>query len=291
MDIRFRRIAASDRDLHGSLLEHVEALFHAGEHFRRWIAQGAWNDDYEVFAAIGPTGRILATVGRMRMCLVVAGAERRGWQLATVGTREAERGRGLARRLLDWTLREARQNDLPVILFANDGVRDFYPRFGFRPVRQWQFTAACAVNPAAHPAPRLDYDREADRAVLFRHAANAAACGSSLSARDYAGALAFHLVGGGLPIYWFEDLDTILIASVKDRCLRLHGMLATRPCDLRTLLPRLVTGPVETIAFGFDPAGLWPAPVSAVQTDESLFVSEAIPSPAGPFRFPDLAQT
>ncbi len=287
------RIRHSDRDWHERVFAFMESVFRAaGRTFKPWAERGGWRPDYEILA-IERDGQILSTVGRQRLRLVVNGQERDGYQLGGVASRPDQRGRGLSRRVLTWILSEADALNLPVILFANKSVLDFYPRFGFRRVLQKRFVAAGTIEPAGHPAPTVDIGVAADRERLAGLCARACVLGETLSARDYYPALLFHLIYRPRPVYRLDEFEAALIANVEDERLVLHELLAARPFDLAAALPRLVSHPVRELEFRFSPEGWWPKAqaLPAGEADSPLFVRGMPPLSTDVFRFPDLAQT
>ncbi len=287
------RIKHSDRDWHERVFAFMESVFRAaGSNFKPWADRGGWRPGYEILA-IERDGQILSTVGRQRMRLVVNGQGRDGYQLGGVASRPDQRGRGLSRRVLTWVLSEADAQNLPVILFANKSVLDFYPRFGFRRVFQKRFTAAGTIAPGVHPAPTIDIEAATDRARVETLCARAGILGETFSARDYYPALLFHLIYRPRPVYWFDECEAALIASVEGERLVLHELLAARPFDLAAALPRLISHPVGELEFRFSPEGWWPAAqaLSADEADSPLFVRGLPPLSSDVFRFPDLAQT
>jgi len=268
----------------------VESVFQDVD-FRLWSARGGWTPDYEVFAFTeGP--EIVASIGRTRMRLVTGGEAVAGWQLGAVSTRASHRGRGLSRRLMEAVLAELVRPDQPVILFANPRVLDFYPRFGFRPVEQHLFAAETGITPAAAPAPALDIGRAEDRARIAAVAARAAPVNRRFAATDYCSILLWHLCDRPMRVRHLDAFDAVAVVSEEAGRLTLHDLQAPRPFPLTEALPSLVTGPVREIAFGFEPGDWWlEARPTGRDAHSHLFVRGMPAPPAGPIRFPDLAQT
>lgn len=288
-----RRITYADRDWHERFFVfEAQAFRSAGSNFRPWTERGGWHPGYEVFA-IEEDGEILSTAGRERMHLVIGGEERLGYQLGAVATRADCRNQALSRRLLTWLLGEDDASSRPVILFGNKSVLDFYPRFGFTRIMQKRFTAALEIEPDARLAPALDLDKLRDRKWLSDLCRRARAPGVVFSARNYYPTLLWHLTYKARPVFWFKELDAAVVASVADDRLILHDVIATKPFDLRPILPRLTSSRAKALTFGFGPEAWWPSAQASPDDDmDSPFFVRGLPSlPAGAFRFPDLAQT
>lgn len=283
--MNLRRITHRDTDWHDRFFAFVESNFRVAT-FRRWSELGGWHPGYEVFA-VEQDGKILSTVGRERMRLVVAGRPSEGFQLGAVATRADRRGQGLSRRLLSAVLDDV--GETPVILFANPRVLDFYPRFGFQRLMQKRFSAHVEIEPAS-PAPLLDIEKASDRTWLENLCRRARAPGSILSARDYYPTLLWHLLHRPTPVFRLDA--AAVVASTEGHRLVLHDIVASQPLDLRATLPRLASGPIRTLEFGFGPEDWWPATSSSLEDDASThFFVRSLPSPSSAFRFPDMAQT
>ena len=287
-----RRITHRDRDWHDRFFAFVESAFGAGHNFRRWTERGGWHPSYEVFA-IERDGQLLSTAGRERMRLVIDGEEHNGYQLGAVASHADHRNQGLSRRLLTWLLSEDEAPMRPVILFANQRVLDFYPRFGFTRILQRRFASTAEIEPAARLAPTLDLDAPDDRERLADLCRRARAPDTAFSARDYYPTLLWHLTYKPRPVFRLDEVGAALVASVEADRLVLHDVIATRPFDLRQVLPRVISSRVTTLEFGFGPESWWPSahPLPADETDSPLFVRCLPPLSTETFRFPDLAQT
>lgn len=295
MSIARRRITGADLEWHDRCFRFVGGVFPAIDP-RRWACwrdRGAWHDPYEVLALVDGE-RIVSTVGLTRMRLVVDGVALTGFQLGAVATLESHRGQGLSRRLMRWVFDELPSPDQPVFLFGNKNVLDFYPRFGFRQVRQRRWILRADIAPVTSRATRFDPDSAGDRERLATLCARAAPVPGPLSASDYYPIALWHLTCTPTSGFWLHDRNTFVAADIDDGRLAVHDIIALQPRDLRPALASLAAVPVGTVAFGFDPSPWCPGtqPVADEEADAQspLFVRGA-PSVTGPVGFPGLAQT
>lgn len=310
MKVEIRRIRCYDFEWHAAFFRFVLANFR-GADFSLWGERGGWNADYEVFAAL-EDGEIVATIGRTRMHVVVAGVGSIAWQLGAVATRADRRGSGLARRLMQYVLGDLDFPDQLVFLFANKSVLDFYPHFGFRRVMQQHFSAKVELEPARVGAYRLDIAEAAGRARLSAICARSTAIGHDFSVRDYYSTLLWHLCHAPFSIFQIEAHDSVVVVRVENISgngahLVIYDVLAREPFDLRSVLPALISEPIRAVKFCFNPTSLWqtdPLGGEAAARAESesgiicepdlgapLFVRGAPNLPANGLYFPDLART
>ncbi|MCY1664961.1 GNAT family N-acetyltransferase [Rhizobium sp. SL86] len=193
--MELRRIGRHDREWHVRFFSHLEVVFGIGN-FAGWERVGGWGGRYEVLA-LTEGQDICATIGvTMLEGRLGEAASLPIRQLGAVATRPEDRGRGLARRLLNHVLAEADSEGTPVLLFANPSVVDFYPRFGFRrliPDRLF-LDLAPGGELKGSLGRRLDPEAPEDRAVLTRWCERARVHGGVLSARPDACILLWHLM-------------------------------------------------------------------------------------------------
>ncbi|GMV28126.1 MAG: hypothetical protein AMXMBFR59_02510 [Rhodanobacteraceae bacterium] len=290
MPLEIRRIHSADRDAHEHFHAFVPLTFRRVD-FRRWDERGGWNDDFTAWL-LEEDGEVVASVGVTRMRLIVGGEARDGYQLGAVATHPGRRGRGHSRVLLEGVLAHIDADASPVLLFANESVLAFYPRFGFRAVAQQRFDAQTTVLPAAVTASACEVADAAARQRLAALCRAAAANDSVFSARDYFSTLLWHLTYRPIQAYWLDDGHAIAAVERRDDVLVLHDIVARRPFDLAAALPSLIDAPVSRIEFGFAPWRWWPNATPAGRYAGSpLFVRGIGHALAEPLRFPDLAQT
>ena len=286
------RIRHSDTDWHEPFFAAVEEIFGCGETFRRWAQMGGWNDSYQVFAICN--GRQLASiVGVMDMHFLFDGVEREGVQLGAVGTLPDFRGTGLSRRLMHRVMADYSVPEKPALLFANDAVLEFYPRFGFRPVVQKRFVLARSLDPAARPIRRLDVARQADRALLVDHCARAAPINDRFAARDYFPIMLWNQLHSPRQVVLADDAAAVLVVSQVDQRLIVHDIYAPPAFDLIHALASAIDAPVKAIEFCFDPEEWLTAMTVKLEsyTEDPCFLLWSGKLSPGNRRFPDLAHT
>lgn len=284
-------IDAADTARHALFHAFVPLTFRSVD-FRHWDARGGWDADYDAFL-LRDAGEIVASVGCSRMRLWIDGRRCEGYQFGAVATRPQRRGQGHSRRLLEQVLARIDAEGKPVLLFANERVRDFYPRFGFRPLPQQRYGADCSLPGDAPSAPRCDPADAAARAQLQALCQAAEPNDTVFGVSDYYGVLLWHLTYRPLRAHWLAAGDALAVVSQDQDTLFLHDLLARRPFDLAATLPVLAQGPVRRIVFGFAPQRWWPQAQNLGVDDEAspLFVRGLDTLQPGALRFPELAQT
>src|SRR5437899_2783885 len=110
------KILHSDTQQHSAFFHFIDSIFHGSRatKWALWRDRGGWTENYEVFAILDG-GRIVSTIGRSRMQLVINGDVRVGYQLGAVATLEAYRRQGHARQLMNWVIDELDEPDQPIM--------------------------------------------------------------------------------------------------------------------------------------------------------------------------------
>jgi ribosomal protein S18 acetylase RimI-like enzyme len=284
------RITHADARLHEAFLRYVPRVFPRAD-FRAWYVRGGWTDDYEAHV-LAEGDEVVANVSVMRMRLVVDGCEVRGAQLGAVGSVPEWRGRGLMRPLLERVLEGLEREAELVLLYANEGVLDFYPRFGFRRARESLFELAVSLDPAASPAPRVDLDDPAQRAAWLRACARSPPPTERFGARAYGSAALWHACAFyRQDVHVLAEGEAYAVAVQRGDTLELLDVAAPRPFELLPALPRVLRRPIARIRFGFCPERWCPGATAVGESDDLLFVRGGPSLPAAPFKLPALAQT
>ena len=181
----------------------------------------------------------------------------------------------------------------PVLLFANDSVLDFYPRFGFRPLAQRRYVADVDWQPAATTPELCDISEPAARERLRTLCEDALPNDTLFGARRYYGVLLWHLCYRPLRACWLDEGNALAVVEESEGVLYVHDLLARRRFDLAAGLATLAQSAVTLLEFGFRPQAWWPAAKDiALCEDAPLFVRslDELNATDG-LRFPNLAQT
>ncbi|HEY3446198.1 MAG TPA: GNAT family N-acetyltransferase [Myxococcales bacterium] len=286
----FERITWEDTGLQQAFLRYVARVF-PGLDFWRWRAFGGWGKDYVAHAVV-EDGEVVANVSAMAMRLVVAGRETPGIQLGAVGCVQERRGRGLVGALMERVLAEESAQPGLQMLFANEDVLAFYPRFGFRAVEEWVFELERRIEPA-RPAPRINLGDRVQRAAWLEACARSQPVSESFGARGYGPIALWHVCNfASEDVRAVAEHETYVVAQQKGEVLQVLDLVAPGPFDLMGILPRLVDRPVTRVRFGFSPER-WCPEAQPVERDtkSGLFVRGAVSLPDAPLRFPAFAQT
>ncbi len=220
-----------------------------GLSFENWYKNGFWGEDYNPHSIV-IDGQVVANVSVNRTDLLFGGQRRRILQLGTVMTMPEFRGQGLSRAILDYIL-EAYADADGIYLFANDSVVDFYPKFGFRPGSEWQYTRPVSLTGARTARQVIMDTPESWNRLRAAMETSTFPCGCAMV--DNPGLIFFYVSQFMTDAVWhIPHLDAWVIAEPEEGRLTIHNIFAPGAVSIEEVARAF--GTVEEIALGFAPA-------------------------------------
>lgn len=260
--------------------------------FKPWYQRDAWGEDYMCYS-FADEGKIIANVSVHEMDLMIAEKKYHAIQIGTVMTHPDYEGQGLAKQLMNRVIEKYDPLCDFIYLFANDEVLDFYPKFGFTRVNEWQFTQLVQQprKEKTDELKKLSIDHHEDWLLLNDFAKNVQPQKAKIEVLHNTHLLLFYfIVVFKDAIYYIEALDVIVLYSIEQGVLQLFDVIGKEDVDLNDVLDVIVDKEVEKIVFHFMPN----LPNEEFETseildsDDVLFVhgSEAMNLFNGAFMFP-----
>ena len=137
------------------------------------------------------------------------------------------------------------------MLFANDKVLDFYPRFGFRREHEMVFACDHAVAPERKAAP-LALEKPDDLALLKRLCRSAEPVTRRYGAQGYVSIFLWHALSFfPRDVYYLPEHDAAIVLRRRKQTLTIFDILTENPFDLAAVLPSLVDVRTERLEFEF----------------------------------------
>lgn len=131
-----RKIYRDDKEALASFNELTRSTF--GFDFTGWHAAGHFGEMYVPHVII-KGDNVASNVSVNRMQFDMGGVIKNYIQLGTVMTDKEYRGQGLNREIMEAILQEYVGKVDGIYLFGNDGVLDYYPKFGFVPCEEYEY--------------------------------------------------------------------------------------------------------------------------------------------------------
>lgn len=193
-------------------------------------------------------------------------------QIGTVMTDPDYRNQGLNKILLGRILEEWQGKCDSVYLFANHTVLDFYPKFGFHRVDEYQHSQISLVNKAAIKPRRLVMTDEKDKALVI-HKINHAVPVSKVSMIDNASLILFYLTSFmSDQVYYLPLHDAVVVADYQGDSLYLHDIFCQEVIPLDSVIEIMALQETTKVILGFTPLDTTSFEESIHDPDDVLFV-------------------
>jgi predicted GNAT family N-acyltransferase len=259
-----------------------------------WRRKGFWNNRYVPYSYVDGD-EVVANVSVNLMDLIVEGKARKAVQIGTVMTHPAYRGRGLSAALMDMVLKKYERDYDFIYLFANRDALDFYPRFGFNPLRESGFTAAAPDAGIKHKRPPEKLDLAEPHTLnriynIIKARAPVSQVFGATGAHDLAMFHCIYAFGDGL--YYLEEDEVLAICRAEGHTLHLYDLIWAKKFDTRKVFGGIAGEEIKEIVFYFTPdlLGL-DTHCAPLESDDIFFIKgEPFQSGRKDFRYPVTAQ-
>ena len=216
-----------NEDLRKSFNELAEKVF--GLNFENWYKNGFWKDNYIPYSVV-EDGKVVSNVSVNACNMNYDGKIVKLIQLGTIMTDPDHRGKGYSGILMERVISDYKDKVDGIYLFANDSVLDFYPKFGFKIGKEYQYSK--------------DVDNTGEDQTIFVPMSDKEAWGNMvrvISEKEQNSR--FYMVGNtGLYMFYLsqfmqentfyiESCDSYAVAEVEDDTLILHTIFGKGNVD------------------------------------------------------------
>jgi GNAT superfamily N-acetyltransferase len=265
-----------------------------GIDFEKWYQLGFWNDRYVCYS-FADSDRVVANVSASRLDIIWEGRRISAVQIGTAMTDPQYRNRGLAAKLMDVVLKEYEKECELFYLFANKKVLNFYPKFGFHPVKESRFSAEINTkNRYPGEFRKLDISNVDDVKLLAKMVRDRIPVSRIIDV-DHAESIVLWHCLNNFPqdIYYFKKLNVLAIANTADDTLHLYDVVCSKKPAFLEIFKRLAPQGVDKIIFYFTPdfGGIDVECRPYEQPDDTLFIKPVRINLSGDFCYPFTAHT
>lgn len=221
-----------------------------GINFEDWYQKGFWGDDYNQYSIV-IDGNVAANISVNKTDMVADGVVRHFLQLGTVMTDEAYRNRGLSRSIMERIQADYDGKVDGIYLFANDSVLEFYPKFGFKQSKEYQYSKKVS-NTKERQINKVDMNNDSTRED-FVNAINSNVFESRLYMVNNSGLIMFYAAGFMQDnVYYHKDTDTYVIADAEGERLYIHNVFSRKSVELDAVIG-LFGKEIKEVTLGFVP--------------------------------------
>ncbi len=291
-----------------------------GLSFKKWYNYGFWNNSYICYSLLDGD-KLISNVSLSKLDVVINGKNKKAIQLATVGTLDEYRGKGLSRYLIEMVLNEYKGDYDFFFLSANDTVVDFYPRFGFNRIPEYKFTcnpliisndsirntycqdrgpgSNCNNNSKDIRVVNKDYmrklniDNKDDLRIIKNLFKERAPLSNIIFIKDYSSIFMWYVVNFYRNSIWYlSDEEIIIVYQIEDHTLDIYDIISKDSIKFIDIVKHMDLNGLENIRFHFTPdlidIQLESEPIIS---DDPFFVLGDFPLEGKEFKVPQLAQT
>ncbi len=257
-----------NNELRKSLNDLTQNIF--GFNFEQWYQDGYWKNQYIPYSLIDGD-KIVSNVSVNILDFKVFGEEKRYIQLGTVMTNPDYREQGLSRMLIKKTIEDHRDICDLIYLFANNSVLDFYPKFGFKELKQYQCVKKADAIYTDVTVKKLNMSDENSRSFVIAKVMHAVPV-SKVSMCTNAEVIMFYCtLFMKNNVYYLENYDAVVIADFTEDTMEVMDILCTENIPLNRILYSLTNERVKRIVLFFTPQDTSAYETILLKGEDTLF--------------------
>jgi len=227
-----------------------------GLDFNPWYEDNHWQEKYVPFSIV-VNGEVVSNAS-VNLCTFKSAEKTVCYiQIGTVMTREDYRHHGFSRFLISRIIEQYEKVYANIYLFANDTVLDFYPKFGFKRLEEYQYSKTLDKSKVLGQEEKLtfrmlNYEIETDRKCLVKKIKEQPSKEEQLAVLDNESLLMFYFQGFmSQAFYYIEETDTIVIMEEEEDKVILYDIYGSM--TLEDLEKALSMRGICQITLGFTP--------------------------------------
>ncbi len=224
-----------------------------GIQFEDWFDLGYWSDKYIPYS-FADGEKVVANASANLIRFSGEGKDWKAVQVGTVMTHRDYRHQGLARQLMERILEDYKEADF-IYLFANSTVLDFYPKFGFSPVEETQYSIKANAGSNQSEVRKLDGRNPEDLSFIYEMAGRRTFPGGfdAVNTREL---LMFYCLNVfHNDIYHLPEDGAIVLARQEEDVLHIYDVISSEPdWDPADLARRFAGKETNRAALYFTPS-------------------------------------
>ncbi len=281
----------TNNELHRNhFTELLGTVFHFS--LEDWYQRGYWDDRYRPYSLLDGN-RMVANVSVNKMDLVIQGTKVNAIQIGTVMTHPDYRGKGLSVKLMEYVLEKYESEVDLVYLFAHAGVREFYPRFGFKECSETQFIYTIPKT-ASKPTKveKLDLSDQNTCEYVYQKAKLRKPVSHVFGVEDGHNLFMYHclyLLSDCL--YSINDGELLMLCKQEGNSVHLYDIVSEGEIDFSSVLAGIAGWNAQEIVFHFTPDRLEiKVDMQSMLSNDLLFVKPSYITLPDRFRTPRTAE-
>ncbi len=226
-----------------------------GADFENWYQAGFWDSTCICYSYVNHD-EVIANVSVSKLNMLIEDQEVLALQIGTVMTHPEYRGKGLARKLMEYVLNEYESKCDLMYLFANKNVLNFYPKFGFEKVGQCRFSIDISNKSYREERKliQLNISRKDDLEIIRRLSQRRVPISKKLSVKNDQSIFGWYCLNTFKDnLYYLEKEEIIFIYKAEGEILHLYDVVSDRELELESILDKIASSAMKKVIFYFTP--------------------------------------
>ena len=226
-----------------------------GIDFEAYYQRGFWNDKYICHSYLDG-GKVISNVSVSFLDVVLNGSKIGAVQIGTGMTYPEYRGQGLAGSLMKYVLEKYQSETELIFLFANRTVLEFYPKFGFKPIRQNLFMKNIdMIKTANHVLPRrLAINNENDLNLVLRLSSERKPISNIFGVENVQYLMLFYWMHVFRDdFYYLEGLDAIAVYRIEEAEIHIYDVISKADLSFAGIIGSIAPDGIKRVIFHFTP--------------------------------------
>jgi GNAT superfamily N-acetyltransferase len=258
-----------DQVLRASFNKLTEATF--GFNFEKWYQNGFWSDNYIPYSLL-QNNKVISNVSVSKIEFIIENEKKLGIQIGTVMTDKEYRNRGLNKFILEQVINEWKEQCDFIYLFANNSVLDFYPKFGFEKIEEYQCSKSLKISNKQSSLKKINIENIDDLDLLERIIKNSIPI-SKISMRNNESLIMFYCLSFKKnSICYLEKLDTITITDIEGDTLFINDVFSSESVNINDIIQLMSNETIKRVILGFTPIDDVDYEKSILKQEDTLFV-------------------
>ncbi|WP_100406976.1 GNAT family N-acetyltransferase [Bacillus solitudinis] len=249
---QFYKDYRENEQLRESFFELANSIF--GLNFQSWYEKGFWGKSYIPLSYV-VEDKVVANVSINSIDLIIHGKQHRALQVGTVMTHPDYRNKGLSSRLLCKVLEEYKNTCDFIYLFANQSVLDFYPKFGFERVEEYQYSTKFSTKrKPKNKLRKLDILNMDDLNFIYVMSNERIPVSRRFATGNDQSILMYYCLNVFFDnMYYHESEDAIVIFNKGENQVEVFDIISKTPVNIYNILLGISGEGTTKIVFGFTP--------------------------------------
>ena len=238
-----------------------------GIDFEDWYQNGYWTDRYNPYSIV-VEDKVVANVSVNWTPFLINGEVRQYIQLGTVMTAVEHRNKGYIRKLMEEVDKDYADVIDGMYLFANERVLDFYPKFGFHAIKEYEYIKSVAQSGKQlfKKVPMKNKEAWDDLEGKIR----TCYAQSAVEMMDNSQLNMFYVSKFMQDnVYYSEEVDTYVIAEIEDEALNISMVISDKEQDLEAIAKGFGEN-IKQVVLGFTPKNTQGFEVREINQDDTV---------------------